>query len=557
MSDQAPSELPSFTVGGNIVDVVNRRIFSGVLHVRAGRIERIAPDSNVYPTYLMPGFVDSHVHIESSMLPPAEFARMAVVHGTVAAVSDPHEIANVLGVDGVWYMIENVRNVPFHFSNGCPSCVPATEFETAGDRLDAMVVGRLLEDPQISHLSEVMDWPGVLHADPQVMAKIQAARRLGKPVDGHLPGVHGSGRLVAEYFAAGISTDHECVDYDEAKAKIGMGVKVLIREGSAARNLEALCPLIDEFPDQCMLCSDDKHPDDLERGHINELVARAVERGINVMNALRAACVNPVTHYGLKTGLLREGDPANFVEVSDLRAFNVRRTWVQGRLVARDGRSLIARSQPAVINRFAAAPKRVADFGLRARGPIVRVIEARDGQLFTGRGSEPATIQERFAVADPARDLLKIAVVNRYADAPPALGFIRGFGLRSGAIASSVAHDSHNIVAVGTTDEAICSAVNEIIRHRGGLCVASGGESVELLPLPIAGLMSDRDGYEVARQYAALDRRAKELGSTLRAPFMTLSFMALLVIPELKMSDRGLFDGLDWRLMDLFAFAPN
>jgi adenine deaminase len=555
MSDAASSELPSFTVAGNIVDVPNRRIFPGVVHVRDGRIERIVPDSNAYDTFLMPGFVDSHIHVESSMLPPAEFARMAVAHGTVAAVTDPHEIANVLGVDGVRYMIESGHGVPFHFSNGCPSCVPATEFETAGDRLDASTVARLLEDPNIGHLSEMMNWPGVIQCDAQVMAKIAAARRLNKPIDGHLPGMRGD--AAQKYFAAGISTDHECVSYHEAKEKIALGVKILIREGSAARNLDVLCPLIDEFPDQCMLCSDDKHPNDLERGHINELVSRAVERGVDVMNALRAACLNPLVHYKLKSGLLREGDSADFIEVQDLRGFAVRRTWVKGRLVARDGRSLIAHSEPVVINRFAASTKRIADFGLRARGPYVHVIDALDGQLVTGRGSESATIQGDFAVADPARDLLKIAVVNRYADAPPALGFIRGFGLRAGAIASSVAHDSHNIVAVGTTDEAICSAVNEIIRHRGGLCVASGVESVELLPLPIAGLMSDRDGYEVARQYAALDRRAKELGSALRAPFMTLSFMALLVIPELKLSDRGMFDGLAWRLMDPFALEPN
>jgi adenine deaminase len=554
MSDPASSELPSFTVGGNIVDVVNRRMFAGVVHVRDGRIERIVPDSNAYDTFLMPGFIDSHIHVESSMLPPPEFARMAVVHGTVAAVTDPHEIANVLGVEGVRYMIESGGGVPFHFCSGCPSCVPATEFETAGDWLGAATVAQLLEDPEIGHLSEMMNWPGVIQGDTQVMAKIAAARRLNKPIDGHLPGIRGE--AARKYFAAGISTDHECVDYDEAKAKIGMGVKILIREGSAARNLDALCPLIDQFPDQCMLCSDDKHPNDLDRGHINQLVSRAVERGVDVMNALRAACLNPLVHYKLKSGLLREGDSADFIEVQDLRRFAVRRTWVKGQLVARDGRSLTAHSQPVVINRFAASPTRVADFGLRAQGTLVHVIEARDGQLVTGRGSEPARIQGDLAVADPARDLLKIAVVNRYADAPPALGFVRGFGLRTGAIASSVAHDSHNIVAVGTSDEAICSAVNEIIRHRGGLCVASG-ESVDLLPLPIAGLMSDDDGYDVARRYAALDRRAKELGSALRAPFMTLSFMALLVIPELKMSDRGLFDGLEWRLMDPFALTPN
>jgi adenine deaminase len=539
---------PSFAVSGNIVDLAGGRVFPGTVEVREGRIGRIVTDSGRYDGYLLPGFVDAHIHVESSMLPPSEFARMAVVHGTVATVSDPHEIANVLGAPGVQYMIEDGLGVPFHFGIGAPSCVPATTFETAGARLDAGAVSDLLAGERVAYLSEVMNVPGVLNGDADLLAKIVAAKRLGKPIDGHAPGLRGE--ACRAYFAAGISTDHECYALDEAMEKIGYGVKILIREGSAARNFEALYPLLREHADRCMLCSDDKHPNDLERGHINALVARAVAAGVPVMNALRAACWNPVEHYRLPVGLLRPGDRADFIEVSDLHEFRVRRTWIGGRLVARDGATLIPRMAAATPNQFRALARRAEDFAVDARGEYVNVIEPADGQLVTRWSRDRATIRAGQVVADPARDLLKIAVVNRYADARPAVGFIRNFGLKRGAIASSVAHDSHNVVAVGTSDEDLCRAVNEVIRHRGGLAVATP-ERAEALPLPIAGLMSDLPSPEVARRYAGLDRRAKELGSTLAAPFMTLSFMALLVIPELKLSDKGLFDGVAWRFVDV------
>jgi adenine deaminase len=482
------------------------------------------------------------------MLPPSEFARLAVVHGTVATVSDPHEIANVIGAAGVQYMIEDGSRVPFHIAVGAPSCVPATNFETAGARLDAGAVSELLASDRVAYLSEVMNVPGVLNGDADLLAKIAAAKRLGKPIDGHAPGLRGD--ACRAYFAAGITTDHECFTLDEATEKLGYGVTILIREGSAARNFEALYPLLRDHAGRCMLCSDDKHPNDLEHGHVNALVARAVDAGVPVMNVLRAACRNPVEHYRLPTGLLRPGDRADFIEVEDLRDFCVRRTWIAGQLVAQDGATLIPQVPAGTSNRFRAAPRRPEDFVVRARGDCVNVIVPADGQLVTRRGRERATIRAGHAVADPARDLLKVAVVNRYADAPPAVAFIRNFGLKRGAIASSVAHDSHNVVAVGTSDDDLCRAVNEVISHRGGLAVATP-DGVESLPLPIAGLMSDRSGTEVASRYAELDRRAKELGSTLAAPFMTLSFMALLVIPELKLSDKGLFDGVGWRFVDV------
>jgi len=543
------SSVPStsFSVSGNIVDLAGGRVFPGTIEVHGGRIGRITSDSGRYDGYLLPGFVDAHIHVESSMLPPSEFARLAVVHGAVATVSDPHEIANVLGVPGVRYMIEDGLRVPFHFAVGAPSCVPATTFETAGARLDAQAVSDLLASDRIAYLSEVMNVPGVLSGDAELIAKIAAARRLGKPVDGHAPGLRGD--ACRAYFAAGITTDHECFELDEALEKIGYGVKILIREGSAARNFDALYPLLRDQADRCMLCSDDKHPNDLERGHVNALVARAVAAGVPVMNALRAACVNPVEHYRLPTGLLRPGDRADFIEVAALRDFRVRRTWVAGQLVARDGATVLPRVPTTTPNQFRASARRPQDFALPARGDYVNVIEPADGQLVTRRRRERVALRAGLAVADPTRDLLKIAVVNRYTDAPPAVAFIRNFGVKRGAIASSVAHDSHNVVAVGTSDEDLCRAVNEVIRHRGGLAVATP-EAVESLPLPIAGLMSDLPGAEVARRYADLDRRAKELGSTLAAPFMTLSFMALLVIPEIKLSDKGLCDAAAWHFVD-------
>ncbi len=487
------------------------------------------------------------------MLVPSEFARMAVVHGTVATVSDPHEIANVLGVGGVEFMIENGGTVPFKFHFGAPSCVPATSFETAGAALDTEQVAVLLRSPRISYLSEMMNFPGVLSGDAQVMGKIAAARAMGKPVDGHAPGLRGE--RAARYFAAGISTDHECVSLEEALDKLrNPEVKILIREGSAARNFEALHRLISSHPGRVMLCSDDKHPDELERGHINVLAARAIEGwGHELFNVLNVACVNPVRHYSMNVGMLRVGEPADFIEVGDLREFGCVRTWIGGELVAERGKARMDPPRAGTPNQFLATKKGAGDFSIVARGKRVRVIEAFDGQLITRKLVEEAKIVGGHAVADVSRDILKIAVVNRYAEARVAAGFIRGFGLSRGAIASSVAHDSHNIVAVGVDDESMAAAVNALVDARGGLAVVDG-ERVEVLPLPVAGLMSNEDGRTVAREYAKISAAGKGLGSLLAAPFMTLSFMALLVIPAaLKMSDLGVFDGERFEIVDLFV----
>jgi adenine deaminase len=544
---------PTSKVVGNVVDVAARRIFAAEVRVGAGRIVAITPMDRPVDGFLLPGFVDAHVHIESSMLAPTEFARAAVVHGTVATVSDPHEIGNVLGVAGVAYMLENAAQSPLKFNFGAPSCVPATTFETAGASISVAEVERLLDDPRILYLSEMMNFPGVLGGDAECMAKVRAAHRRKKPVDGHAPGLRGE--QAASYIAAGITTDHECFTKEEALDKIAAGCKIAIREGSAARNFDALYTLIGEHPGMTMLCSDDKHPDELLVGHINLLVRRAVERGVDVFDALRAACFNPVEHYGLNVGLLRVGDPADFIEVNSLSEFNVRRTWIDGRLVAQEGVALLPPSAPEVVNQFAATHVQPEQFAVKAiPSRRLQVIEALDGQLITNRLAVDALVDEGIAVADPARDILKIAVVNRYRSAPPAVGFVKNFGLEAGAMASSVAHDSHNVIAVGVSDDDLAAAINAVMDAGGGLSAVSHRTGDHwVLPLPIAGLMATGSCGEVAAAYQELDAAVKQWGSKLRAPYMTLSFMGLLVIPALKLSDRGLFDGATFEFTPLFA----
>lgn len=539
------------TIKAQLVDIWNRKIRPAAIHIAEGQIKGIhdIPSSECDTAgFIMPGFIDSHVHVESSMLVPAEFARLAVVHGTVGTVSDPHEIANVCGIEGVHYMIRNGKTVPFKFCFGAPSCVPATIFETAGASINADQVEELLSLNEIGYLSEMMNFPGVLQQDPEVMQKIAAAKKFSKPVDGHAPGLRGED--ARKYIAAGISTDHECFTAEEALDKLNLGMKILIREGSAARNFDALIGLMHEHYERMMFCSDDKHPDSLAIGHINQLCARAVAKGIDVFKVLQAACINPVEHYQMPIGLLRVGDPADFIIVKDLTEFQVSATYINGEMVAENGQTLIRAGQPDIINQFDAEPRLPSDFMVPYNGESsIPVIEALDGQLITNRLNLEPTVRDRQIVADPSKDILKIAVINRYQQAPVALAFIRNIGLQHGAIASTVAHDSHNIVAVGTDDESLCRAVNLLIEQRGGVSAVGLGEE-SVLPLPVAGLMSDRDGYAVASAYTDIDRMAKDrLGCKVSAPFMTLSFMALLVIPHLKLSDKGLFDG------DSFSFV--
>lgn len=541
----------TFSISGNLVDIWQKKIYPATIEVVNGKIHAILPSTETFTgKYILPGFIDSHVHIESSMLIPSEFARLAVVHGTVSTVSDPHEIANVCGLAGVEFMINNGKKVPFKFNFGAPSCVPATIFETAGAALNSEDVKKLLEKSEIKYLSEMMNFPGVLHQDAEVMKKIEAAHALGKPIDGHAPGL--MGELAKKYIDAGISTDHECFTAAEALDKLGFGMKIIIREGSAAKNFEALIELLNNHPNQILFCSDDKHPDSLEAGHINQLCARAIAKGIDLFKVLQAACVNPVLHYKLDVGLLRQADAADFIVTDSLTDFIIKQTYIDGILVAENGKSFIESVKEIPINQFVCNEIETSSLILLANNypsqdQKIPVIEALDGQLITNKlwlkGKE---INEALE-SDTENDILKMVVVNRYHTAPIAKCFIKNFGFKKGAIASSVAHDSHNIVAIGTTDESLCKAINLVIKESGGVSCVDQEKSL-VLGLPVAGLMSANDGYAVAKSYTEIDAMAKSLGSNLQAPFMTLSFMALLVIPHLKLSDKGLFDG------DQFSF---
>jgi len=538
----------TFSISGNIVDILSKVIFPGTITVVDSVITRIEKNNNSYENFILPGFIDSHVHVESSMLIPSEFARLAVTHGTVATVSDPHEIGNVLGIEGIRYMINNGKKVPFKFFFGASPCVPATSFETAGAEIGVEEIRELFVKDGLHYLSEMMNYPGVLHRDPVVMEKIKIARELNKPVDGHAPGLRSED--AKNYISAGISTDHECFTLEEALDKIKYGMRILIREGSAAKNYEALHTLIKSHSDVIMFCSDDKHPNDLVVGHIDQLVARSVAYGYNVFDVLKCACINPVVHYNLTVGMLREGDPADFIIVNNLEEFKVQKTFINGKLVAENGSTLIERVDEEIVNHFNTAKKIVSDFELSSSSQNVRVIEVLDGQLISNELHLPAAISDGKLISNTANDVLKITVVERYKNGKPSIGFIKNFGLKKGAIASCVAHDSHNIIAVGVSDEDICNAVNAVIENKGGISVSSEGNT-EVLPLPVAGIMTNEDGYIVADKYTAIDKLAKELGTELHAPFMSLSFMALLVIPHLKLSDKGLFDGSKFEFVDL------
>lgn len=542
--------MVSFFESGNIIDIFQKSIFYGQVEVGNGKIVSIQNlgEEKENEKFILPGFIDSHVHVESSMLIPSAFARMAVVHGTVGTISDPHEIANVCGMDGVRYMIENGKKVPFKFNFGAPSCVPATHFETAGATLTVTDVEELLADPQILYLSEMMNFPGVLNKDPEVLAKIAAAKKAGKPVDGHAPGLRGD--TAKQYIDAGISTDHECFTAEEAADKLNYGMKILIREGSAAKNFEALIGLLHNHPDDIMFCSDDKHPDSLEMGHINSLCARAIAYGIPLFHVLKAACINPVEHYKMDVGLLRNGDPADFIMIENLENFEVFKTFINGQLVAEKGKTHIPIISDKAINQFHCNPISTNSLQVPFHGQTeIDVIEALDGQLITNSLQFAPRILQNQIIACPEKDILKIAVINRYKPARPAVAFIKNFGIKKGAIASSVAHDSHNIVAVGIDDESLTRAINLIIKANGGIC-AICDQTEKIIELPVAGLMSLHDGYDVSKAYTQLDNFVKtSMGSTLASPFMTLSFMALLVIPHIKLSDMGLFDGDRFRFI--------
>jgi adenine deaminase len=532
--------MKQFEISGNIIDVQGKKIYKGTIEVVNGIIQKIRTSENVPDVYILPGFIDSHVHIESSMLIPSEFARLAVVHGTVGTISDPHEIANVLGIPGVEFMIENGKTVPFKFYFGAPSCVPATKFETAGAEVTSEEIEQLFKRKEIKYLAEMMNWPGVLYNDPLVYEKISIAKKYGKVIDGHAPGLRGD--TARTYAQAGISTDHECFTKEEALDKLNAGMKILIREGSAAKNFDALIDLLHDHEDKMMFCSDDKHPDNLVEGHINELVKRALNKNIDLFKVLKAACINPIKHYNLEVGQLRVKDPADFIVVDNIQSFNVLQTFINGELVAQNGKSNISSVLVHPLNKFETLPKNSNDFGYQTKDPNVKVIQALDRQLITKSMIVEMDLLNGKIISSIEKDILKLTVVNRYKNTKPSLAFIHGFELKQGALASCIAHDSHNIVAIGVDDESLTKAVNEVIKNKGGIA-AVFNNAVYSLPLPIAGLMSGEDGYRIAEKYTKLDQISKQMGSTLTSPFMTLSFMALLVIPSLKLSDLGLFDG--------------
>ena len=538
-------------LSGQIIDPIARRIFPGHIHIKNGTITAITEDNTVQQSHLIiPPLIDAHIHIESSMLTPGQWAMAAACHGTGAVVADPHEIANVLGVAGIDFMIRDADTVPIAFYFGAPSCVPATPFESAGAMIDADTTAQLMARDDIHFLGEMMNFPGVIHNDSEVMAKIAHAKTNHKPVDGHAPFL--SAEDLDTYIKAGISTDHEATTLAEALEKIDKGMKILIRNGSSAKDFDALHSLISSHPADGMLCSDDLHPDDLLQGHLNLLVKKSLQAGHDILDILQYSSVNPVRHYRLPTGLLQVGDAADMLVVDNLKDFKVLHHYAGGIKIAEQGRPLFATKPPAVLNHFKAQPIQESDLHIPAAGASVRVIEVVDGDLITGATIQEAPIKEGHCCADPRRDLLKICVLNRYTQkATPALGFVTGFGLQRGAIASSIAHDSHNIVAIGCSDEDLCAAINGVIQSQGGIAYVAELKTTRL-KLPIAGLMGQGSCAETATRHHQIETLVKTNGCTLHAPFMAMSFLALPVIPHLKMTDKGLFDVARFAFTSLF-----
>ena len=539
-----------YLIFGKLVDPVNKKILNACIFVENGEIAKIEHAREKCEKYILPGFIDSHVHIESSMLTPGEFARLAVRHGTVATVSDPHEIANVCGERGLKFMIEDGKKVPLKFHFGVPSCVPATGFETSGETLNAEIVGELLRSDDYFFLSEMMNYPGVIYNDAEVWGKIKSAIKLNKPIDGHAPGV--TGEDLKKYAGANITTDHESATIDEAIEKIENGIKAQIREGSAAKNFNALYPLITKYTEKVMLCTDDCHPDDLVKGHINLLIKRGLEKGIDLFDLLTVACVNPVRHYNLNVGLVQAGDPADFIIVDDLENLNVLETHINGKKVYSNGKALFEYKAGKPVNNFKREKISENDLLVKDNGKNIRVIKCFDGQLFTSSIVVKPNTRNSQVISDIKNDYLKLVVVNRYINSEPAIGFINGFGFKDGAVAQSIAHDSHNIIAIGTNDEDLLRAINTVISLKGGIAI-SEKKNIHQLALEIAGLMSSENGEKIAAKYAKLNNLAKSLGSSFKSPLMTLSFMALMVIPELKLGDKGLFDVNAFSPVSLFV----
>lgn len=538
---------------GKIVDVFSRKIFDGEVLYENGTIKEIRKSNKKFNNYILPGLVDAHVHIESSMLTPQQFGKLIVSRGTVATVSDPHEIANVLGLYGINYMIDNAKLSPLKIFFGVPSCVPATSFETSGFTVNSSDVADFLSRKEIVGLSEMMNYPGVIYDDPEVLNKLQAAKKINKPIDGHAPNIRGE--HLKKYIKAGISTDHECSTLEEALEKIKLGMMVQIREGSAAKNFESLYKLIELYPDQVMLCTDDSHPEDIiQEGHIDKIIKLGIQKGLDIFNLLKAATLNPVKHYKLKVGLLRQGDAADFIMVDNLSDFNILQTYIDGvKLFDRGKLHFKLRGFPIEINNFNRINVIPSDIKVKALSEKIRIIQVEEGELITKTLIAKANIIKGFVEPDLKKDILKLVVINRYDnESKPAVGFIKNLGLKKGAIGTSIAHDSHNLIIAGISDIDILNCIQALISNKGGLAVCNGSE-VLVLPLEVAGLMSNKDGYVIAEKYNQLKLKAQEYGSKLKAPFMTLSFMSLLVIPELKLGDKGLFDVTKFEFTSLFV----
>ncbi len=538
------------TYSGNIVDIVNKKIFKGTIEISNNKIANIVENENVPDNYILPGFIDAHVHIESSMLTPSKFAEVAIAHGIIATVSDPHEIANVMGKEGIDFMLEDAKKATLKFFFGAPSCVPATSFETSGFAITTEDINELLKKDEIKYLSEMMNYPGVIFQDKEVIAKLKLAQKYNKPVDGHAPGLIGDD--LEKYVSQGISTDHECTTIEEAIEKIKLGMKILIREGSAAKNFEILSDLIDRYPDEVMLCTDDTHPDELLKGTIPNLVKRAIRKGYDIFNVLRAASLNAVKHYNLPVGLLQKGDIADFIIVENLIDFKTLDVIINGKNVPRGTSSSISDSKNIEINNFGRSEIDEEMLELSSKSEEIFAIETINKELLTKKIRCKPLVKNNNIISDIQNDFLKITVLSRYDNSNPTVGIIKNFGLKKGAVATSIAHDSHNIVAVGASDRELTVAINSLIKNKGGIIVYDGNEIYEL-KLPIAGLMTNEDANSVAQKHAIIDAKIKELGSELTAPLMTLSFMALLVIPEFKIGDKGLFDGNKFELSSIYC----
>jgi adenine deaminase len=525
-------------VEGQLVDVVNGKVVPSGVVMEGGKFTEIVTLAEAPNRYLLPGFIDSHIHIESSQLCPSRFAEASVPHGTTAVVSDPHEIANVLGVKGIDLMLEDASNVPLRIFLTAPSCVPATQYERSGATIGVAEIESMLKDPRFVGLGEVMDVQGVLRDDPGIIAKIKAAKAFWKGIDGHCPGLVGND--LVKYINAGMRTDHESITADEAEEKYFLGMWIQVREGSASRDLRSLMPFAKTH--ECMLVSDDLRAKDLVNGHLDVLLRKAVALGMPPMHAIRAVTAWPAWHYNLPGGSVAVGRTADLVVVDDLRNFNVRQVFIAGRLVAEDGVPLFL-AEPRT-NGLGILPRGLVgeDMLLPAKGEkvSVKVIEAFPDRIESGSLITELPVRDGRVRAMPDQDVLHIALVNRYVDERPVLGFIKGFGLKRGAMATSVAHDSHHLLAVGASPDDMAKAIN-VVSRSGGFAVCEENE-VSTLPLEVAGLMSTSPARVVAQIENDLVELLVGMGCRLPAPFMTLSFQSLLVVPELKIGDRGLFD---------------